>query len=268
MKYFKGKKKSNKLPKWAQYLIAFVFILGAWTAVSLAVNNSLLFPSPTQTLQALFKLAGQGEFWQSIGLSFLRVILGFISGCIAGILLAIAGYFVDVLDCIIRPVMTFLKSVPVASFIMLVILLFKRDILPVFVCFVMVTPIVWSGVSLALETLPEQYLELVYAYKLSASKKLTKLYIPWTMPYLAESGVTALGFAWKSAIAAEVLCQPSLAIGTGIYEAKIYLEPDNLFAWTVVVILFSLILEKLLKTALLRIRDRRVYGNNKSDGRV
>lgn len=266
MKYFKGKKKVNKIPKWAQYLIAAVFLLGSWTVLALAVNNSLLLPNPVETFQALCELAGGEEFWQSIGLSFLRVILGFTIGCIAGILLGVAGHFVDVLDCIIRPVMSLLKSVPVASFIMLVILLFRRDVLPIFVCIVMVTPVVWSGVSLGLETLPEQYLELAYAYKLSASKKITKLYIPWTLPYLAESGVTALGFAWKSAIAAEVLCQPSLAIGTGIYEAKIYLEPANLFAWTAVVILFSLILEKLLKTALLRIRDRRTYGNNRSDG--
>jgi len=265
MKYFKAGKQ-NKIPKWAQYVIAALVLLGIWVILTIAVNNSLLLPSPVQTLQALISLAGEAEFWQSIGMSFLRVILGFVLGCIAGVVLATAGYYVNLLDCVIRPTMTLLKSVPVASFIMLVILLFKRDVLPVFVCFVMVTPIVWSGVSLALDSLPEQYLELVHAYKLPRGKRITRLYIPWVMPYLAEACVTALGFAWKSGIAAEVLCQPSLAIGTGIYESKIYLEPASLFAWTATVVIFSLILEKLLKASLSRIRDRREYGNKKTDG--
>jgi NitT/TauT family transport system permease protein len=65
------------------------------------------------------------------------------------------------------------------------------------------------------------------------------------MPYFRSACVTALGMAWKSGVAAEVLCQPRKAIGTQLYYAKIYLETENLFAWTAVVVLLSILMEKL-----------------------
>ena len=55
-----------------------------------------------------------------------------------------------------------------------------------------------------------------------------------------------MGLAWKSGIAAEVLAQPNRAIGSNLYYSKIYLETSNLFAWTIVVVLLSLIIEKLI----------------------
>ena len=51
-------------------------------------------------------------------------------------------------------------------------------------------------------------------------------------------------------MAAEVLCQPKLAIGTQLYYGKIYLETDRLFAWTAVVIVLSVLLERLLRRLL------------------
>ena len=62
-----------------------------------------------------------------------------------------------------------------------------------------------------------------------------------------------MGLAWKSGVAAEVLCLPRPSIGTQIYNAKLYLEVPDLFAWTVVVVALSLVLEQLLR-ALLRSR--------------
>jgi NitT/TauT family transport system permease protein len=41
-----------------------------------------------------------------------------------------------------------------------------------------------------------------------------------------------------------VLSIPRHAIGTRLYDAKIYLETADLFAWTFVVILLSIALEK------------------------
>ena len=46
-------------------------------------------------------------------------------------------------------------------------------------------------------------------------------------------------------IAAEVLGRPARAIGSQIYDSKIYLETPDLFAWTLVVILLSVLLERL-----------------------
>ena len=62
----------------------------------------------------------------------------------------------------------------------------------------------------------------------------------------------SLGLAWKAGIAAEVLCTPKASIGKMVYDAKVYLESAEVFAWTLVVVLLSLLLEKILGSLLER----------------
>jgi NitT/TauT family transport system permease protein len=50
--------------------------------------------------------------------------------------------------------------------------------------------------------------------------------------------------AWKAGIAAEVLLQPLVSIGKMIFEAKYTLETVDLFAWTVIVVVLSVLIEK------------------------
>lgn len=54
-----------------------------------------------------------------------------------------------------------------------------------------------------------------------------------------------MGLCWKSGVAAEVIGIPNGSIGEKLYSSKIYLETADLFAWTITVILCSLLCEKL-----------------------
>ena len=67
------------------------------------------------------------------------------------------------------------------------------------------------------------------------------------MPYFSAGCTTSLGLAWKAGIAAEVLSLPVSSIGRELYDSKIYIETADLFAWTLVVILMSMLLEVVLK---------------------
>ena len=68
---------------------------------------------------------------------------------------------------------------------------------------------------------------------------------------------TAVGFAWKSAVAAEVIGLPKNSIGTALYEAKIYLLTSDLFAWTLVIVILSALFEK-VTILLLEEAERRI----------
>ena len=82
------------------------------------------------------------------------------------------------------------------------------------------------------------------------------IYLPSLRPYFLAAITTAMGLAWKSGVAAEVLCIPRPAIGTQIYNSKLYLDIPDLFAWTVAVVLLSLALEWLLRRLLERDKRR------------
>ena len=73
------------------------------------------------------------------------------------------------------------------------------------------------------------------------------------MPDFISGFRTSIGLAWKAGIAAEALARPSVSIGNQLYESKMYLETLDLFAWTLVVIVLSILLDFVLMSALKRL---------------
>jgi len=66
-----------------------------------------------------------------------------------------------------------------------------------------------------------------------------------------------LGLTWKVVIAGEVLAQPLHGIGTGMFQAKLYLETGEVFAWTVCAIVLSAVTEGLLNLVTKRLPGRK-----------
>ena len=153
-------------------------------------------------------------------------------------------------DLLLSPAIRVIRATPVASFILLVLLWTGRNTVSVIIAALMVLPVVWGNLSRGIQETDPQLLEMAKAYRFSSFKTIRLIYIPSLHPYFLSAITTAMGLAWKSGVAAEVLCLPKQAIGTQIYNTKLYLEIPDLFAWTVVVILLSLALEKLLRVVL------------------
>lgn len=163
---------------------------------------------------------------------------------------------IKVLDWLFSPLLTVVRATPVASFIMLTLLFLGRETVPPFIVFLMVLPIVWANVSEGLKTVDRGLKEVCDLYGLSFSRKMKILYMPHCMPYFSAGVMTSLGLAWKAGIAAEVLCTPKASIGKMVYDARVYLESAEVFAWTLVVVLLSLVLEQILKYFLKRGQKR------------
>ena len=236
-----------------------VFWLGVWQLCALLVDrsmggrgNELLLPYPATVLAALTHLAGTGEFWESVLLSLLRVLAGLVVGAGLGGLAAALTCASAWADWLLSPAIRVVRAAPVASFILLVLLWTGRDRVPVVIVALMVLPVVWDSLSQGIRATDAQWLELARAYRFSRWKTVRLIYLPGLRPHLSAALTTATGLAWKSGVAAEVLCLPSTALGTEIYQTKYYLEIPELFAWTGVAVALSLLLEHLLRRALAR----------------
>ena len=236
-----------------------VFWLGVWQLCALLVDrsmggrgNELLLPYPATVLAALTHLARTGEFWESVLLSLLRVLAGLVVGAGLGGLAAALTCASAWADRLLSPAIRVVRAAPVASFILLVLLWTGRDQVPVVIVALMVLPVVWDSLSQGIRATDAQWLELARAYRFSRWKTVRLIYLPGLRPHLSAALTTATGLAWKSGVAAEVLCLPSTALGTEIYQTKYYLEIPELFAWTGVAVALSLLLEHLLRRALAR----------------
>ena len=151
---------------------------------------------------------------------------------------------------------TMFRATPVASFILLILLWTDRSAVPGVIAGLMVLPVVGSNLCRGIRETDPKLLEQAGALRFSRLKTVRLVYLPSVRPYFLSAVVTSLGLAWKSGVAAEVLCRPAWAVGTQIVQARDYLETPSLFAWTLVILLLSLTLEKLLSALLNRINRR------------
>ncbi len=223
-----------------------LFWLGLWFLAAQAVGKELLLPSPALVLRRLLELAASPDFWFTVACTLLRVSVGILAATLLGVLLAVLTEKSALLNALLSPMMTLVKSTPVASFIILALIWLGRDVLPSFISGLMVLPVVWSNVSAGISSQDPQLLELAQVYRFSRSRVFRHITVPTVLPYFRSALSSALGLGWKAGIAAEVLTVPKNSVGKMIFESKLYLETASLFAWTLTVVLLSLAIERIL----------------------
>ena len=227
-------------------LLAIALWLILWQVASIVINSNILIASPIQVVTTLTKLIFEKSFWVSISSSFLKISLGFILAVVTGVLLSIGAYHNVFLKEFFTVAMRVIKSIPVASFVILALLWVRARNLSILISFLMVLPIIYTNVLKGVESADQELLEMAEVFHMSGLRKLKFIYLPAVMPYFVSACSVGLGFCWKSGIAAEVIGLPKNSIGEQLYEAKLYLMTKEMFAWTFVIIGISVIFEKLI----------------------
>ena len=236
-----------------EYVAVAVFWIGLWFIGAHAVGEELLLPSPLSVLRRMGELVLTAEFWNITGASLLRIIYGILLGIGGGLILGLITSRIPFVYKLFRPVITVIRATPVASFIILAIIWIGRDTLPTFISALMVLPIVWGNMHEGILSVDKQLLEVTRVYGFSPLKRVRRLYLPHISPYFFAAVKTSIGLAWKAGIAAEILTLPPISIGKMLSDAKIYLETVDMFAWTLTVIILSLILELVFTFAIPKI---------------
>jgi NitT/TauT family transport system permease protein len=234
------------LRKIAAGIFAVLFWVGVWQAVYLAVGQEILVASPAQVWKRLLELVAKKEFWLTVFFSMCRIVQGFFWGVLLGTFASVLSEISSVAKALIRPMVGVIKATPVASFIILALVWMKSPMVPVFASALIVLPILWSNLSEGIRKTDRRLLQMAKMYDFGTLGTIRRVYLPSVLPYFTAACTTGMGMAWKGGVAAEVLSSLPLSLGGEIYRSKIYLETVDLFAWTAVVILFSVLLERAL----------------------
>ena len=146
----------------------------------------------------------------------------------------------------LKPIIDIIRATPMASFIILLLYCTRSGTVPLFMATLVVIPLVWGNVIEGIRAVDNKILDMAKLYEVDTMTKLKKIYLPYIKPYLRSAVIIGSGFAFKSCVAAEVISSTGFSIGQKIYESKVYLETERLFAWTVVIIILSIAFEKLI----------------------
>jgi len=236
--------KTKKSLKRAAPWLALLFWLTVWLLIALIFKKPLLLPTPIAVAKKLGALLCTLPFWQALLLSLLRIMAGIVAAIALGVLLAFLCARLKVLDCIVAPLLDLFKATPVASVIFLLLLFMGRNTVPLFIAFAMALPIVFANVKEGLLQADRQLFEMATVFEVPRARILRGITLPSLTPYLMAACRAAISLAWKAGIAAEVLAVPEHALGRAIFESKQYLLTDELFAYTVTVLIISAALEK------------------------
>ena len=249
-------KNNTTLPyiKVLKIIISLFSILIIWEILALLVNDGYFLPDVLETAMALKDILLGGAFFKVVFTAIYRVILGLLLGIILGTLLAAICHKFDLINTLISPIISIMKATPVACIIVLLWIRLNYTEIAVFVVVLMVLPIIWQNVYDGLRAIDKGLCEVADVFELTAVERLKVLVIPSVLSYLLPAIVTSVGLAWKAEVAAEIMTNSNM--GRLIYDFKtVSFDTASIFAWTVVIVTFSIAFEGLTKRLLGRVID-------------
>ncbi len=243
----------NFISKHSKKLISFaaaIVWLGIWQLAAALINEPLFFPSLTSVLKTLWTLVGTNNFYLAIANSFTHIMSGFLMSVLVGAALAALAARFKVARELLRPLMSVIKATPVASFIVLALILVSSKNLSALIAFLMAVPIVYTNVLSGVLAIDKTMFEAADVYGMDGVTRFRYIYFPEVFPFFKAGCGVALGLSWKAGVAAEVIGLASKSIGEKLYDAKIYLNIPELFSYTLVIVLISIIFERIVSLLL------------------
>ena len=231
---------------------AIAFWLLLWQIAAMAVGRDFLLASPVTVLLCFWQLVRSGAFWSAALCSASRILLGALAG---GVCAGLSLKWRRVRE-LIAPLHAVLRAIPVASFVIVALIWVPSRNLSVLISFLIVFPLIYAGTLSELERTDAKLLEMAQLLRMKPLRRLIYLYLLPALPALASLCATAMGMAWKSGVAAELISIPAGSIGERLYKAKVYLMTGELFAWTLAIVLLSALCARLLRSMLRRFANR------------
>ena len=227
-----------------------LFWVLVWQLISMIVGHRLLLASPLETLLRLAELIGTDEFWLSILFTLGHIGAGFLAAVIVGTLTGALSARFEWLKSLLAPLLTVIKSIPVASFVIVALIWIPSKRLSVLISFLITLPLIYTAVLDGLTHIDPKLLEMAKVFQMPPVHRLFSIDLPAVLPRLTSAASIAIGLAWKSGVAAEVIGIPSGSVGERLYQAKVYLATPDLFAWTLSIVLASMLCERAIHVLL------------------
>ncbi len=236
-------------------IVILIFWLLLWQIVAFLIDNPILLEGPLGVLKRLIEDLKTKEYYMTILASLIRINGGFLLGMFLAILFSIWAWKMKWLKALLAPLVQFLKSAPIACFIVLILIWTGSDSLSIYISMLVTFPPIYLNLSEGLSELKVQDLEVALVFKMPFVNRLKYIYFPAIKPHFISAVELSIGMAFKSAIAAEIIGTPEVSMGERIYMSKIYLDTAGVLSWMITVIFLAFLCEKIYMYCVNRILE-------------
>ncbi len=228
-------------------ILSRLILIGLWIIIAERVDNEVIFPTIGSTLASLIDILKNPNLLSIIIYSLLRSLVGFLISLVLAVSLGVLSSVFSFVQNLMDPILNFLRSVPTMAIIILALIWLNHDFAPMFVGFLMVFPILYERVVSSILDVDKKIIQMAILYKVGRVTTIKDIYIPSIIMGLNQVLISALGTTLKMVIAGEALSQPRYAIGTNLQLEKMYLNTSGVFAWIIIILFISKVLEYLVK---------------------
>jgi NitT/TauT family transport system permease protein len=221
-----------------------LILLLSWELIARGVDSRNILPGPVFTLKTLFTLVGEPSFYNSLGLTLFRGIVGFLIALMLSLLVGIPSGLNPRIEAFLSPFLVTIRSTPVISIILLAIIWLRVEKVPVFIGFLTMFPILTTNLTAGIREVDKGLLQMAQIYNVRSLRIFSDIYFPSITPFLTSGLLTAIGFGWRAVIIGEVLSQPRYGIGSMMQDAQSYLLVAELISWTLVAVIIGFIFER------------------------
>ncbi|MGQ4274401.1 ABC transporter permease [Terrihabitans sp. B22-R8] len=228
-----------------QRALLFVVVLVAWYLASLN-SPAFVLPGPARVWDTWTGLMASTSFWNDLGTTFRRVLTGFLLAAVVGIVLGLILGASERLGQFFDPVLTVINTVSSTIWAIFALIWFGlSDWTTIFVVFMTAMPLILTNVWQGTRTVNVDFIELAQTFRMSRAQILVKIYLPTILPLLFSASRLAFGFGARVSLVAETLGASS-GVGYRLRQAADLVQTDQVFAWTLSLVVLMLVLEGLI----------------------
>lgn len=216
-----------------------------WIVAYYCVGNRLIVPSFSETVSCFWRYLGSGSFWLAVLNSLLRTLLAFIISFVPALACAVSAAFLPRLKAALKPIMTFIRTLPTMAVILLILKITRGDktFSPVIVTVLVLLPMIYSQANATIEGIDGELTEMAEVFLINRRDRLFKIYLPLVSPGVLSQTGANISIGLKIMISAEVLANTANGLGGMMQLNNIAAEVANLAALTLAAVILGLIID-------------------------
>ena len=229
------------------YFIGILIIFLAWFIGSIVIQNELALPKISSTFESLINLLKNKETYLIILNTIFRLIITIIITYLIAFVLVLLSSISIKIEQLIKPLVALMKTLPVAAIIIVLLVSVGRNNSPYFITGLVVLPLMYETTFIGIKSINKGITEEIKMDSNVNWLVVSKVFIQMTMPYILAGTIQSLGLGLKVMVMSEFITQPPLTIGAKMSEERVYQNLDNIFAWTIILVVFIFLVEYFLK---------------------
>ncbi len=225
-------------------LLGIALLGAALQGASLLKGDVLVFPGIPRILHAFFRLLLSGRTWTQIGVTLGHLALTLLISAAAGTALGLAQGLSGFLRILLRPLMTFLRTIPMIVLTVIIMVLTSYDRVPVAAGSLILIPMIAEAACegcLGIEP------ELQDVWRMNSAlnpRVILRVHLPLMAGYLRQAWVNAAGMGIRMVVTTEYLVQARNSLGKAVFTSQYFYEYEEIYAYALIMILLVLLLSR------------------------